>query len=676
MQFINPYNFTRLHHQRTQANNPIPHDRFYITAPDAPAEHCYSGTIRCRLTVETPLFIPDSERTVIVLAPEDIEPDLKRIEAQEGSEVTFTEDSLGEGDETRWEVNRESLRLLEVPDYRNEEALRRMLVSDRKHGRVKRIDGGLRIVSDRPLKSGHKVMGFFRLNGRSAIASTSLKGMIRSLAEAASNSCLSQFDGDAVEGWRPDVRQREDRREYGTPHPGIIRKLPTATQDGRIVKAEYVRACIDDPSIWDGGEGQYQNGDRVWFRRRRGRGVDKAEWVTRQEDPGLEQGRMKISGDMPEKRHHRIFYIPDTNATVRLSHRVLEDFRVVSKAGKTTDLNEDDLIYYHLEGDEVVSVGNAHIYKRPCTTRQGRQVRAVQHQGRLSHSSYSPCTSLGDLCPCCALFGIVTAGDEVESLAGRVCIGTAWLEDDADLVTDQTLQILASPKPQCAMFYLMKRDGTSTGRMRWQDNASVLRGRKFYWHKQNLRQEDYNAEKPSKQNSTVELLNKGEFKFTVGFYNLRKWEVGLLLWSLDPGEGFRHKLGMGKPLGLGSVKITIEAFNEIRRDERYRSILTTGDHPANPDLFILAYKKWISGCQSDDPARIEQAWQSLPFMADLLHLLRWQSLPHPVQYPRSRDRDGNSRGYQWFVDYRNNSNQTLPIPEEVTTERRVLDGWQ
>ena len=40
----------------------------------------------------------------------------------------------------------------------------------------------------------------------------------------------------------------------------------------------------------------------------------------------------------------------------------------------------------------------------------------------------------------------------------------------------------------------------------------------------------------------------------VDFDNLSPRELGLLLYALKPAEGFRHKLGMGKPIGLGGVR--------------------------------------------------------------------------------------------------------------------------
>ena len=47
------------------------------------------------------------------------------------------------------------------------------------------------------------------------------------------------------------------------------------------------------------------------------------------------------------------------------------------------------------------------------------------------------------------------------------------------------------------------------------------------------------------------------WRFEIRFDNLNELELGMLLYALNPAEGFRHKIGMGKPLGLGSVKLTV-----------------------------------------------------------------------------------------------------------------------
>ena len=62
-----------------------------------------------------------------------------------------------------------------------------------------------------------------------------------------------------------------------------------------------------------------------------------------------------------------------------------------------------------------------------------------------------------------------------------------------------------------------------------------------------------------------------EFYFHLDFNNLTEWELGLLFYALRPTEEFRHKLGMGKPIGLGRVRIDIMGILLIDRAQRYRT---------------------------------------------------------------------------------------------------------
>jgi CRISPR-associated protein (TIGR03986 family) len=55
------------------------------------------------------------------------------------------------------------------------------------------------------------------------------------------------------------------------------------------------------------------------------------------------------------------------------------------------------------------------------------------------------------------------------------------------------------------------------------------------------------------------LSQGAKFKGWVRFHNLRPFELGALLWAIEWGgeEALRHRIGMGKPLGLGSVGMRI-----------------------------------------------------------------------------------------------------------------------
>ncbi len=93
------------------------------------------------------------------------------------------------------------------------------------------------------------------------------------------------------------------------------------------------------------------------------------------------------------------------------------------------------------------------------------------------------------------------------------------------------------------------------------NDKSKVPGRKFYlhhnsWH--NIRN-NQDKRKKIKNNKSVEALDKGnEFQFDIFLENLEAWELGLLLYCLELESNMGHKLGMEKPLGVGSVKIEIE----------------------------------------------------------------------------------------------------------------------
>ena len=76
-------------------------------------------------------------------------------------------------------------------------------------------------------------------------------------------------------------------------------------------------------------------------------------------------------------------------------------------------------------------------------------------------------------------------------------------------------------------------------------------------------------DKPGKVCTLLKPLDKDtEFIGRVHFHNLKPFEVGALLWALTWGGDpqLRHKLGMGRPLGLGEVSIEVVDFKAIRND--------------------------------------------------------------------------------------------------------------
>jgi len=171
-------------------------------------------------------------------------------------------------------------------------------------------------------------------------------------------------------------------------------------------------------------------------------------------------------------------------------------------------------------------------------------------------------------------------------------MGNKGIFEDAELIEGQdniylpetSPRILSSPKPTTFQHYLEQPKGKDTPKeelKHWDDKDARIRGYKLYWHRNapdsprsNNGKYSWNEGKviEDKQHTKIKPIKRGvRFKSRIRFENLTKEELGALLFVLKLPENCYHKLGMGKPLGLGSVKITPTLYI-INRKERYKSL--------------------------------------------------------------------------------------------------------
>lgn len=192
------------------------------------------------------------------------------------------------------------------------------------------------------------------------------------------------------------------------------------------------------------------------------------------------------------------------------------------------------------------------------------------------------------LTPVCALLGFVESekGENQQgclSLAGRLFFSPGILllppdkEADSILLEEKTLKILASPKPPCPEFYFHDRNDRTKmlGKKDLHPCGSIRpNGRKFYWHNNNPKPSyapnNTYIEKHHLQLNKIRPVKEGvEFVFSIDFFNLTEFELGMLLYALKPNEAFRHQIGMGKPLGIGRIKVEIANLLFVDRKARY-----------------------------------------------------------------------------------------------------------
>ncbi|CZE46259.1 TIGR03986 family type III CRISPR-associated RAMP protein [Campylobacter geochelonis] len=156
-------------------------------------------------------------------------------------------------------------------------------------------------------------------------------------------------------------------------------------------------------------------------------------------------------------------------------------------------------------------------------------------------------------------------------IASRVFFEDAKLESEAKFEKEENL-ILSSPKPTSYNLYLENTNLNNISQIKHYDSpGSKIRGYKFYHHKNHR----YENTPQSNITKTVKPLSKGaKFKGKIRFENLSDIELGALLFVLNLPKNRHHKIGMGKPLGFGSIDIkTTLKLADIK--ERYANVFDT-----------------------------------------------------------------------------------------------------
>ena len=339
---------------------------------------------------------------------------------------------------------------------------------------------------------------------------------------------------------------------------------------------------------------------------------DSVGEVSSKPKPGYKKGVLICSGRFgKKKRKHWIVPEKDGSATPVLipESTVIEYIDTLTPyqkqkpfSDKVGCLVKGRPIFYLEENGKVIDFG---------PTRNFRVAyRALGQSAALSSQDFVPADlrdpNVVDLAE--AMFGFVKPKTKKEqkdlARAGRIFVSDAlladgqspdkiWLAGDPNTVTIP--RILSGPKPTTFAHYLTQRkperikvrgkrkDRYILGLDHYASptpDETVIRGHKLYWHKGNASrkqiQEPDQVGPKDTQHSKIKPIHSGvHFRFCVRFENLSQVEIGALLWALTlPGPGeYCHKLGMGKPLGMGAVKIESE-LHLTDRQVRYQELFS------------------------------------------------------------------------------------------------------
>ncbi|GAB4156146.1 MAG: TIGR03986 family CRISPR-associated RAMP protein [Candidatus Promineifilaceae bacterium] len=203
-------------------------------------------------------------------------------------------------------------------------------------------------------------------------------------------------------------------------------------------------------------------------------------------------------------------------------------------------------------------------------------------------------------------------------------------------------KILATPKPTAFQHYLVQPKSEKKHLKHYGSQPmveTVIRGHKFYWHKGQITKADLEpvasdrgiengvVDENSTQHTQIKPLRPDlTFEFKVYFDNLTEAELGALAWVLALPENHCHKIGMGKPLGMGAVLLHDVELHVEDRQQRYQTLFTKSGW-AQPTLSeaptIDAYKDLFEKYVLSQLKVEVQEFKSLPRIQMLLSMLRW-----------------------------------------------------
>ena len=236
-------------------------------------------------------------------------------------------------------------------------------------------------------------------------------------------------------------------------------------------------------------------------------------------------------------------------------------------------------IFYVPTGGEVLYFGHSPNFRIPAIISEDKRIA--------SPMDFVPkdLRSESDIDLAEAIFGYVQNQERQLAHAGRVFFTDAKLDSARDGIwlrgNPITPKILASPKPTTFQHYLVQDTDEGHNPDHKEQLAhyatpspdeTVIRGHKMYWHHEDdvgidkIRESDKGKIKDHRTQFTrIKPVKTGAtFIFRIYLENLHDHELGALLWVLtlpgESGKNYYHKLGMGKPLGMGTVKIESKLY--------------------------------------------------------------------------------------------------------------------
>lgn len=417
---------------------------------------------------------------------------------------------------------------------------------------------------------------FYRINGVPSVPGSSIRGMLRSLYETVTDSCYVTLSENESITARTFPSSQNQFKEGVLLNEGKNWTLYSAKRYYLYVgnRSEFLVKTDDDGRYIEYKKQKFKMGDQVKIkthqevRESRGRTIKKTIVDDIAKD-NSSNAYVYVGEEFGKKKYESVFEIQ--NKVDLPADKVKE---LLNGLENSVSVYQDSAINKNFKKGVHTGYKNFKYAKRNgaiCVWYKevdGKYYLSMAAIGRKSYNETintmigehrNPCNSRENMCPACKLFGMAKG----DGFGSRIRITDAQIQGESSFIGEVCLKELGSPRTGYYPFY------TSNGK-EYDQPGAVIAGRKYYWHipKVNEDASIYTSSERTERNVTMELMDIGtKFDFDIYYDKVTPEQLNEIKWSLtlpDNSGQLMHKLGHGKPLGLGTIKITIKA--DIRRE--------------------------------------------------------------------------------------------------------------
>ena len=437
-----------------------------------------------------------------------------------------------------------------------------------------------------------KNFDFFSVDGKPVIPGSTIRGVIRNVYETLTDSCFSSTNADDDDYFSSRLDKKEcgllsfENGEY------ILYKAERYKDKQNLLLENYHEGQKVKFDSYKSTSGQIS-----YLRNVEGKNAKCTGYVHK-----VDRFKGKINGK-PIENLDSIFEkigivrrFPQKESNGREENRYIkrleENIRMYEASNSSrkseSEKKEDEKRHREYEalfmkmkkGEAMLPVwyleSDGHFYF--SSSQMSRAVFYNQPIDILEKHNLDKCSGKENICEACAVFGMT--GENNCCISSRLRFSDAECRSDDCLEKDYVTVLMGTPRLSSFEFYLRYKGEKFTA-----DIEGVnISGRKFYWH-DNSGKKLQSAEKVQENmERKIQLLKKDTvFRFNVYFDDITEEQLKKIIFALNLGDNSIdskqcHKIGYGKPIGLGSAKIicnnvTVRSFEYPHYEEKDRSDL-------------------------------------------------------------------------------------------------------